>query len=176
MVNQEYAMLILQDDAGQGQHWSLNRSEMYIGRHKDCDIVLDDRKVSRQHARIVRDASGYVLADLNSKNGTYINGEALAGEHRLEDGDEVQIAVSFRLMFVDAGATVPLFFEQTSQRGLSLDREAREVYVNRMTGVAGPFAGAIPPAGTAVRQPGPHRRARRSGKHGVARLSRRGSL
>jgi DNA-binding winged helix-turn-helix (wHTH) protein len=131
MVNQEYAMLILQDDAGQGRHWSLNRPEMYIGRQEDCDIVLDDRKVSRQHARVVRDARGYTLTDLNSKNGTFVNGEPLSEEHRLEDGDEVQIAVSFRLTFVDAGATVPLFFDQISRRGLSLDREAREVYVNQ---------------------------------------------
>jgi len=130
MANQEYAMLILQSDAGQGRHWSLNRPEMYIGRHADCDIVLDDRKVSRQHARIVRDQRGYTLTDLKSKNGTFINGESLTGDHHLEDGDEVQIAVSFRLAFVDAGATVPLFFEQMPQRGLTLDRETREVYVD----------------------------------------------
>jgi len=141
MANQEYAMLILKSDDGQGRHWSLNRPEMYIGRHADCDIVLDDRKVSRQHARIVRDQRGYTLTDLKSKNGTFVNGEPISGERRLEDGDDVQIAVSFQLTFVDVGATVPLFFDQMPRRSLTLDRETRDVYVNKMV-----LAPALSPA------------------------------
>ena len=103
---------------------------MVIGRQEDCDIVLDDRQVSRQHARIVRDREGYLISDLNSKNGTFVNGEPVTKDRRLHDGDEVQIALRFRLSFVDAGATVPLFFQVPAQPTLRLDKEARMVFIN----------------------------------------------
>jgi pSer/pThr/pTyr-binding forkhead associated (FHA) protein len=131
MINREAAMLILREGPAAQKSWVLDRPEMVIGRQADCDIVLDDRQVSRRHSRIVRDADGYVLSDLNSKNGTFVNGEALVGERRLRDGDEIQIALVFRLAFVDAGATVPLFIEMPARpRGLRLDKEARMVYVD----------------------------------------------
>lgn len=132
MRNQENGMLILHDESGRHSehHWVLNQPEMTIGREEDCEIVLNDRKVSRHHARIVRDREGYLLFDLKSKNGTFINGEPAAYGQRLHDGDEIQIAVSFRLTFVDAGATVPLFFNASQARGVQLDKEARAVYVN----------------------------------------------
>lgn len=133
MFNQEYGILILQDDAGCNRHWTLDRPEMIIGRQEDCDIVLDDRTVSRHHARITRDQKGYILADLDSKNGTFVNGESASEGCRLQDGDDIQVAISFRLTFVDAGATAPLFFEETVQRGLYLDKEARAVNLNQYT-------------------------------------------
>lgn len=124
-------MLILQDDAGDGRHWMLDRAEMVIGRQDDCDIALDDRKVSRQHACIRREREGYVLTDLHSKNGTFVNGDPVSGEQPLQDGDIIQIALSCRLTFVDAGATVPLFFDQATKHHLALDSDTRVVYVNQ---------------------------------------------
>ena len=130
MFDQESAILILREGSGSGRRWVLDRAEMIIGRQEDCDIVLDDRKVSRQHARIVRDRQGYMISDLDSKNGTFVNGEPVSAPRRLRDGDEIQIAWCFRLAFVDAGATVPLFLERPERRGLALDKEARMVYIN----------------------------------------------
>jgi hypothetical protein len=133
MFNRESAMLILREGGGRGLHWTLDRSPMIVGRTEDSDIVLDDRQVSRQHARIVRDQAGYLLSDLGSKNGTFVNGEPLTEARRLRDGDEIQIALCFRLAFVDAGATAPLIFEEPALRGLRIDKEARTVYVNNFT-------------------------------------------
>jgi pSer/pThr/pTyr-binding forkhead associated (FHA) protein len=130
MLTRDSAMLILREGAGCGRHWLLDKNEIIIGRHEESDIVLDERQVSRQHARIVRDDVGYRISDLHSKNGTFVNGEPVTCERRLHDGDEVQIALSFRLAFVDAGATIPLFFEEPAERGLRLEKEARAVYVN----------------------------------------------
>ena len=57
-----------------------------FGRGPDNDIVVDDPRVSRQHATIRGDRSGFWLEDLGSRNGTFVNGELLEGEGtRLKD-------------------------------------------------------------------------------------------
>ena len=53
----------------------------------------------------------YEVEDLGSKNGTHLNGRDVIGPQPLHDGDEIQIALRFKLAFVDAGATAPLVFE-----------------------------------------------------------------
>ena len=63
---------------------------MTIGRDAACDIVLDDGAVSRQHARIEVGADGPEIRDLNSTNGTFVNGEPIfAG--LLEKGDVIAL-------------------------------------------------------------------------------------
>jgi hypothetical protein len=59
-----------------------------VGRTPDNQIVVPVREVSRRHAEIVCNESGYVLKDLGSPNGTFVNGERIA-EHRLQDGDRI---------------------------------------------------------------------------------------
>jgi DNA-binding response OmpR family regulator len=127
MVGGETAMLILREGQGVGTRWMIDRSDMIIGREEDCDIVLPSRQVSRNHARIRRSGGRHILEDLGSKNGTFVNGQEMTEPHTLRDGDEIQIALSFKLFFVDAGATVPLFFER--QAGLRLDKDAKSVWI-----------------------------------------------
>ncbi|MBX3000663.1 MAG: FHA domain-containing protein [Caldilineaceae bacterium] len=128
----ESAMLILRQGSEAGRRWVLSRTApLNIGRHSDCDITLPDRQVSRSHARIFWREDGYFIEDLGSKNGTHVNGQEVAVPVRLEDGDELQVALRFKLAFVDAGATAPLTLED-SQLGLQLDRETRQVWVNGM--------------------------------------------
>lgn len=62
-----------------------------IGRLPDCTVVVSDSNVSRHHSRISRSGSGFVIADLNSTNGTFVNGEKLTADHRLDDGDIITI-------------------------------------------------------------------------------------
>jgi predicted component of type VI protein secretion system len=126
----ESAMLILQQGTGIGRRWSLQEQSVTIGRDQECDIVLPDRHVSRVHARISRLGDCYVVEDLGSKNGTHVNGREIVGSHVLRDGDEVQIALRFKLAFVDAGATAPLTFPGAEQAGLRLDTATRQVCVS----------------------------------------------
>jgi len=128
MVGEETAILILREGQGVGTRWVIDRDDMIIGREEDCDIVLPTRKVSRNHARIRRSGGRHILEDLGSKNGTFVNGQELIEPYTLQDGDEVQIALSFKLLFVDAGATVPLFFEER-RAGLHLDKDAKSVWI-----------------------------------------------
>ena len=102
-----------------------------IGRSADCDIVLDDRQVSRFHARVVWRTDQYEVEDLGSKNGTHLNGRDLVGPQPLRDGDEIQIALRFKLAFVDAGATAPLVLEEAeAELGLRLDTVGHQVWLN----------------------------------------------
>ena len=68
-----------------------------IGRLSDCTIVIPDGNTSRHHARINRSGSGFVITDLNSTNGTFVNGERLMADHRLADGDIITVgSISLR--------------------------------------------------------------------------------
>ncbi|MEW6158692.1 MAG: FHA domain-containing protein [Verrucomicrobiota bacterium] len=53
------------------------RKTVVIGRSAECDIVIKDSKASRKHCRLTRGESAFVLEDLNSKNGTYVDGRRI---------------------------------------------------------------------------------------------------
>ena len=61
-----------------------------IGRSMDCDIVIPDPQVSRLHARMEKAGEGWVIVDLESRNGTRVNGETVT-EKILNAGDMIQI-------------------------------------------------------------------------------------
>jgi DNA-binding winged helix-turn-helix (wHTH) protein len=123
-------MLILQRGGEPGLTWSLEGQTLTIGRNPDCTIILDDRQVSRVHARIAWRDDHYEVEDLGSKNGTHLNGRDVVGSLPLRDGDEIQIALRFKLAFVDAGATAPLSLEAPSEIGLRMDTSTHQIYVN----------------------------------------------
>lgn len=130
MKGRESAMLVLQRGAEAGRRWPLDRTRpLTIGRDDQCDIVLPDRQVSRHHARIMWMGSFFQVEDLQSKNGTHVNGQETSGPTALQDGDEIQVALRFKMAFVDAGATAPLTFNNESA-GLRLDKETRQVWLN----------------------------------------------
>ncbi|MFU8802698.1 MAG: adenylate/guanylate cyclase domain-containing protein [Bradymonadaceae bacterium] len=80
-----------------------------IGRHPDQMIQILDRVVSKEHAAIERDIDGsYVLVDGGSRNGTYINGQAVDGRQVLHNGDKVSV-----------GSTDLVFHEETDTRGVT---------------------------------------------------------
>lgn len=72
-----------------GHSYVITGDEAVLGRYPFCDIVLPSHNVSRQHARIVRVADGYSIEDLNSRNGTFVNGQRIAGSTQLHDGDRL---------------------------------------------------------------------------------------
>jgi hypothetical protein len=78
--------LVLSD----GSAFEVVKSALTIGRLPECDLVLDDPGASRQHARIRRTESGFVITDLGSTNGTLVNGHQIQ-EQDLQDGDTVTI-------------------------------------------------------------------------------------
>ncbi|MBA2310253.1 MAG: FHA domain-containing protein [Pseudonocardiales bacterium] len=92
------ALLVVKRGPNAGSRFLLDQDTTSAGRHPDSDIFLDDVTVSRRHAEFRRDAGEFVVVDVGSLNGTYVNREPV-DTAVLANGDEVQIG-KFRLVFL----------------------------------------------------------------------------
>lgn len=71
------------------QVYDLDQDTILIGREDDVDIVIDNPSVSRKHAQIRKEGTGWVIEDLGSSNGTFLKGEKIAAPAALTAGDEI---------------------------------------------------------------------------------------
>jgi DNA-binding response OmpR family regulator len=124
----ETALLLWLDGTEIKGRWPLSKTVTSIGRWADNDIVIDDRWVSRHHARIRREGEQYTVEDLDSKNGTIVNGRRIGAPIALLDGDEIQVTPLVSLTFVGYASTAPLPGEMEGP-GLDFDRLAHQVMV-----------------------------------------------
>jgi sigma-B regulation protein RsbU (phosphoserine phosphatase) len=74
-----------------GKKIYLAGEKFVMGRHPECDILVEVGAVSRRHAQITKDSSDYFVEDLGSRNGTYVNEQQIAGKHQLKDGETIRI-------------------------------------------------------------------------------------
>jgi pSer/pThr/pTyr-binding forkhead associated (FHA) protein len=84
------AQLVLSRGPGTGTGFPLGAARITIGRHPDNDIALGDTTVSGEHAEIRVDGDRYLIADVGSFTGTYVNRQQV-DRAELRDGDEVWI-------------------------------------------------------------------------------------
>jgi DNA-binding response OmpR family regulator len=129
---QTEALLVLFQEGTDGvqrttcQNWVLNKPITTIGRWKDNDVVIPDRWVSRYHAQVRHEGTHYVIEDLDSKNGLFLNGKRVTEPVPLENGDRIQISPRYSLTFVDSEATAPLL---QGQGGVAVVENACRVWV-----------------------------------------------
>lgn len=87
--------------------WFLEGDITYLGRGPSADIILPSKRISRQHAKITYSPRGYLIEDLESRNGTFINGELLGSAvKRLSIGDEIVLGGVVVLHFEDPYETI----------------------------------------------------------------------
>jgi pSer/pThr/pTyr-binding forkhead associated (FHA) protein len=86
------AWLVALDPLMQGRRFTLD-APVLIGRGPINHIVIDDPRISRQHAKITPEESGHVIYDLNSANGTFVNGTKVTGKVKLASGDRLRFDV-----------------------------------------------------------------------------------
>jgi len=91
------ALLVVQRGPNAGSKFLIDKDVTTIGRHPESDIFLDDVTVSRRHAEFRRADDKFVIHDVGSLNGTYINRQRV-DESQLANGDELQIG-KFKLTF-----------------------------------------------------------------------------
>jgi pSer/pThr/pTyr-binding forkhead associated (FHA) protein len=99
------ALLVVKRGPNAGSRFLLDKDLTTAGRHPESDIFLDDVTVSRRHAEFQRSAEKFLVRDVGSLNGTYLNRERI-DEAALSNGDEVQIG-KFRLVYLTSSAEEP---------------------------------------------------------------------
>lgn len=133
---EDLPVVIGQSGPFDGQRWNV-LDTLIIGRDASCDIIVEDRQVSRQHVRIRNTETGVFLEDLGSKNGTHHNGTRIQEMVQLQDGDLIQVALAQKFIFISSDATLPLETGHSTeslvrQGRLHLDRRARRVVVGEI--------------------------------------------
>lgn len=103
----EHPVLVAIQGPLDGRRWEL-QDELVIGRGEDCEIQIDDRQVSRRHAKITFKGGKVYLEDLSSKNGTFISGKLIKERVQLSDADLFQIAFIYKFVFYCSDATMPM--------------------------------------------------------------------
>jgi pSer/pThr/pTyr-binding forkhead associated (FHA) protein len=154
--------LVIEDDEGKRTIVPLTRDDYSIGRKEGNTIRLTERNVSRDHAKLSRKANGaapppppspperggYVLEDLTSYNGVYVNGLRVAHSQDLQHGDLIQIG-DYRIVLqddamVEQPATAPPTTDPKSTMPTGMHRQASQLMErpNRLVMLAGPTPGA----------------------------------
>jgi pSer/pThr/pTyr-binding forkhead associated (FHA) protein len=129
MINQEIAILLVQEGNSPKTQWPLAGDSIIIGRDATNSVQIDDRQVSRHHAEINRTTAGYTIRDLGSKNGTFLNGEAVFDTPQpIHNGDEISIALCAKLTFIEDEATVPVMLTQP-EPVIKIDFAAKRVWI-----------------------------------------------
>jgi sigma-B regulation protein RsbU (phosphoserine phosphatase) len=105
--------LTVRDAFGNQREVEIAHTPFTMGRQPDNDLVLLDNRISRRHARIVKDGQGYVVEDAGSRHGTFLNGERVES-HRLSSGDQVTMGVadSYTIIFQVEEAVLPGLLEK----------------------------------------------------------------
>jgi predicted component of type VI protein secretion system len=129
-IMSDQPVLIMREGELAGQQWTISADEFMIGRGGECDLTLPERQVSREHVKILREDGRFILQDLGSKNGTHLNGNQVKGRVPIQDGDEIQVALCVRLVFIGTGATLPLSFDPPKpEKTLTINEAERSISV-----------------------------------------------
>jgi len=91
--------LIVRTGPNPGMVFDITKEITTLGRDVTNDIVIGDPEVSRQHSRITKTPGGYVLEDMGSTNGTFINSERLSAPRVLREGDILGLSEKVTLTF-----------------------------------------------------------------------------
>jgi predicted component of type VI protein secretion system len=109
MASQSF-QLVMQKGPNPGKIYELVQEEATIGRDISNRIVINDPEVSRRHARLTVQTGGYVIEDLGSTNGTFVDGQRLMGPHLLRPGQTVmlgeKITLAYEALGFDPNATL----------------------------------------------------------------------
>ena len=102
--------LVMKSGPTPGKVFELVKDQIVVGRDTTADITISDAEVSRKHARFYLQGSAYMLEDLGSTNGTFVNGQRLMGPHALKNGELIMLGENVGLVYeassIDMDATI----------------------------------------------------------------------
>ena len=101
-TQQKIPCLVVLEGSGVGEIYKIEKSPVIIGRDTKCDVRIWEEGISRQHAKIEKQHASYMISDLGSTNGTFVNGEQVP-QTSIQEGDKIRIGdVLLRFSFQDA--------------------------------------------------------------------------
>lgn len=103
--------LVMHTGPTPGKTFPMEGDILTIGREASNAIAINDAEVSRKHAQLVLQGGKYVITDLGSTNGTFVNGQRLTGQHVLQPGEIISLGEQISLLYeamvkADPNATV----------------------------------------------------------------------
>jgi predicted component of type VI protein secretion system len=123
----EAYLVVIGDESGRQVH-RLDRMPVVVGRAPDSDILIGDPRVSRRHAKISWEDGAYLLEDVGSTNGTWLNEARVTAAARLADGDAISFA-GVRAEFQVNAPTMVVASPRDSAAGLRVNVATHEVSV-----------------------------------------------
>ncbi|MCG8584112.1 MAG: SpoIIE family protein phosphatase [Pirellulales bacterium] len=128
------AVIVEQKGLGGTQEILLPGEISVLGRHSDCDVVLDVGAVSRHHAQITQVGADFFVEDLNSRNGTFLNGEQVRGRLKLADNDEIRICgLTYRFYHDTAPTSPPLSLDGSSSLAMFVEDQTEDTSTGQST-------------------------------------------
>jgi pSer/pThr/pTyr-binding forkhead associated (FHA) protein len=135
MLSMPIPTLIIQRQNIPDEEFRWEQAVLTVGRDPGNDLVIDHKLASRRHARFEQDESGFYIHDLDSTNGTYLNGQRINGAQLLRNNDEVWVADTV-VIFRDPEATMkgtppPIARMRVlePEEELRVDSKAKEVFL-----------------------------------------------
>lgn len=105
-----YLVLIYPPGPDMGRRFLLDKDEIVLGRGSDCDIQVDRDSVSRKHAKVYRKGNQWMLEDLNSTNGSYVN-DSLVQNAAIRDSDFLKIGAAI-FKFLSGSSVETSYYEE----------------------------------------------------------------
>jgi hypothetical protein len=115
-MSNEPSRLMIKTGPNPGKAFELSKDVMSVGREANNDIAIQDTEISRNHARISRKGGAYVLEDLGSTNGTFVNKQRLIAPRALVSGDEVGFGTNVVVTFQGTGAAATVVASSAYQQ------------------------------------------------------------
>src|SRR5450432_180176 len=133
--------LTIEDDQASKTVVHLVRDDYSIGRAEENTVRLTERNISRRHARLAKPNERWVLFDLGSYNGCYVNGQRVSEQHEIVHGDLVQLG-DYRLQVIDDTVVEPAPFDKAVTMPAAPRSQALLGQPDRLVMVVGPSVGA----------------------------------
>ena len=133
--------LTIEDDQASKTVVHLVRDDYSIGRAEENTVRLTERNISRRHARLTKPGERWLLLDLTSYNGCYVNGQRVSEKHEIVHGDLVQLG-DYRLQVLDDSVVEPVTFDKAVTMPAAPRSQALLGQPDRLVMVVGPTVGA----------------------------------
>lgn len=99
------ANLIVKQGPQIGILFPVTGNRVVLGREETCDIIIQDAEVSRRHSELVWEHNGFLMQDLGSSNGTFVNGVQITSPTRLKPGDVIGLGQTGLVLEMETATT-----------------------------------------------------------------------